>query len=645
MTISNRYNQELKELEETFQLAINADISKIKAAIASASESSIVGVGSGGSYTVASVLASLHEKYTGRVSRPSTPLELICNPNLASSSPVFLISAEGKNPDIIEALTRARLYSSRTVHVLTNKTTSPLEEQISGLSNVNNHIFHLEKKDGYLATNSMLMDAILVARSYLELNNEGEEIPESIKLLTLKYESIEEWLDKAEKFISEIPAKKGIIIVYSPQLQAIATDLESKLSEAALSFCQVVDMRSFAHGRHLWCSLRPEDFCIFSITEPTLDGLWSHTLELLPKSIPTLTMKLKSSGPWDLISGLIAEMHFVARLSALSNQDVGRPNVPDYGKKIYYTKLDELIPGPQEGVKDGIRSQLEVIGTKWPSKPSNGVVARARKSYIDIIEGQTFQAAIFDYDGTLCNSQRKDCPPSPDIVGKLLELVENNILVAIASGRGRSINGLMKSVIPPEYWSKIILGLYNGGFIGPLGSDVEDPIGSCEFLNHAIRLVRRLESLGVPIEKIRPTYPYQISIRFREGISTEYMWLVIGDSMRQAGLDLSRMVCSKHSIDILGDGIGKDKVLAHIIRTEKIHPYKIITFGDQGAWPGNDTSLLEHTYSLSVDVPSRRLDRGWNLSPSHKRDVDATAWYLDNSSITEEKELKFKFPL
>jgi len=32
---------------------------------------------------------------------------------------------------------------------------------------------------------------------------------------------------------------------------------------------------------------------------------------------------------------------------------------------------------------------------------------------------------------------------------------------------------------------------------------------------------------------------------------------------------------------------------------------------------------------LSVDLPSRRLDRGWKLAPSQKRDVDATLWYLE----------------
>jgi hypothetical protein len=84
-------------------------------------------------------------------------------------------------------------------------------------------------------------------------------------------------------------------------------------------------------------------------------------------------------------------------------------------------------------------------------------------------------------------------------------------------------------------------------------------------------------------------------------------------------------------------------LVAHIIQEFGIDPYEILTMGDQGAWPGNDSSLLEHRFSLSVDVPSRRLDRGWKLAPSHKRDVDATLWYLDQ--IRLDGGGKFSLPL
>lgn len=102
----NHYDTELDELAATYQHGLMLDVAPLRSAIAGACESSIIGVGSGGSYTVASLLCNLHETYTGRVSRPVTPLEVICNPTLAASSPVFLISAEGRNPDISEALRR-----------------------------------------------------------------------------------------------------------------------------------------------------------------------------------------------------------------------------------------------------------------------------------------------------------------------------------------------------------------------------------------------------------------------------------------------------------------------------------------------------------------------------------------------------------
>src|SRR5580698_7883819 len=123
---STHYEAELEKLPLTYKLALAANIDAVKSAIAGASESSIIGVGSGGSFTVASLLCNLHESYTGRVSRSSTPLEIICNPTLASASPVFLISAEGKNPDIIEALRRARMHSARPIHVITNRSDSAL---------------------------------------------------------------------------------------------------------------------------------------------------------------------------------------------------------------------------------------------------------------------------------------------------------------------------------------------------------------------------------------------------------------------------------------------------------------------------------------------------------------------------------------
>jgi HAD superfamily hydrolase (TIGR01484 family) len=624
------YDTELSKLAITYRDAMAADVESIKLAISGASEASIIGVGSGGSFTVASLLCNLHEAYTGHVSRPSTPLELICNPTLAASSPVFLISAEGKNPDIIEALQRARLHSSRPVHVLTNRSQCPLMEHARTLTDITPHVFELANKDGFLATNSLLLDAVLIARAYGELDQGSKQLSASIDELTINGQSIADWLTSASTFITEAAPRKGIIVVYSPLLRPIAADLESKLSEAALMFCQLADLRSFAHGRHLWLAERPSDCSILAITEPGLEDLWTRMRGLLPPGVPICTMALGGATPQDLLTGLLAQMHMVSLIAKQLGRDPGRPNVPQFGRELYYVDLPKVIPKPRELANHSERSKAEVLGANWPMRSANGIMRRAFEGFkTTFAQSKSFRAIVFDYDGTLCSSQRNESPPTPAIIDHIERLTSAGIIVGIASGRGGSIQEHLQSTIKQSLWPNIRLGLYNGGWLGHVGSPAPVPGITSEFLSHVRRIVVRLQSVGVPIERIRETHPFQVSVRFRDGVNAEKMWFVVADALRQAGIDSSTVVRSKHSVDVLGKGVNKSHLVADIVQEFSIDPYDVVTMGDQGAWPGNDSSLLEHKFSLSVDVPSRRLDRGWKLAPQHKRNVDATLWYLD----------------
>lgn len=629
----NRYDTELDLLETTYQHGLILDVAPLRSAIAGACESSIIGVGSGGSYTVASLLCNLHETYTGRVSRPVTPLEVICNPTLAASSPVFLISAEGKNPDISEALQRARRHSARTTHVLTNRATSPLIECVGRLTDVSAHVFDLEKKDGYLATNSLLLDATVIARAYSELDRQTDALPPQLSHLRIDNQSIAEWIESARDFIAEVKNRGALTVVFSPLLRPIAADLESKLSEAALLHCQLADIRSYAHGRHLWLAQRPNECAILVLSEPTLGDLWKRMATFIPTDIPTYTMRLNGSSPRDLIAGIVAQMYFVAEIARAFGKDPGRPEVPQFGRDLYYLDLPAVVPAPVDHSDGAELSKSEVLGAHWPSVRGTGAILREREAFCETLGKQHFRAIVFDYDGTLCSSQRKEGPPPKNVLNHIEQLVRNGVVVGIASGRGGSIQERLQESLPADVLAHIQLGLYNGGWINNAASAPSPKNETSEFLSHVTRIAVRLRNLGAPIQDVRTTHPYQVSIRFREGLSTEQMWFVMADSLRQAGLDLSSMVRSKHSIDVLAKGIGKARLIAHIIQSFKIDPQAILTMGDQGAWPGNDTALLEHRYSLSVDVPSRRLDRGWKLAPNHLRDVDATLWYLDQLTI------------
>jgi hypothetical protein len=636
------YDAELEGLPTTYESALAADITTIKAAIAGASMSSIIGVGSGGSFTVASLLCNLHETYTGRVSRPATPLEIICNPTLAAASPVFLISAEGKNPDVIEALERSRGHSSRTVHLLTNRSISPLTECAEGLRDLSVHVFELVQKDGYLATNSLLLDSVLIARAYGELDKDQNQVPPSMADLRLGEQTVDMWLSEAQNFVQSAVKRKGIIVVFSPLLRPVAADLESKLSESALLYCQLADLRSFAHGRHLWLAERPNDCAILALIEPSLQLLWERMRAIFPPEVPTLTMSFAGAKPRDLLAGVVAEMKLVSALANTIGRDPARPHVPQFGVDLHYADLPNLIPTPRDGENGSEHAKYEVLGARWPTVEHRGLMRRALDTFKASFEQQVFRSIVFDYDGVLCNSQRHDSPPPEPIIDRLIDLVEAGVIVGIASGRGGSIQERLQESLPVSMLQKVQLGLYNCGYIADI--DTTPPAkGTSEFLSHVTRIVRRLKTIGVPIEFIKTTHPYQVSVRFRHGVNVEDTWFVIADALGQAGLDMSRVVRSKHSVDILGPGVNKSHLVAHIVQRFKIDPYQVLTFGDQGAWPGNDSSLLEHRFSLSVDQPSRRLDRGWKVAPFHKRDVDATLWYLDRIQFRENGEFTISF--
>lgn len=634
MPDSSLYAAELESLAGIIKAAGDIDISELARSIEAASTASILGVGSGGSYSVAAFLCHLHELFTGRLSRAGTPLEIICNPTLAAESPVFIVSSEGKNPDVVEALNRVRSWTARPVHIITNRTTSPLTVEAAANPDVRLHMFPLPDKDGYLATRSLILNAVQIARSYLHLDGRTHAVPEELLKVTGQDSLARSWLND-NSLIDTIAQRQSVIVVHSPLLRPIAIDLESKLAESALLHCQLADLRSFAHGRHQWLASRAEDTAIVALIEPTLDQLWVKTQALLPKSFPILSLSLPNADPWHLIVGLIAQMYFVGAVAERRKVDPARPPIGTFARDLHYMPLTNAIPQSAPPNDLGTTNKRLALGTRWPARPRSGAMRRAVKSFIEDLSGHPFRAVIFDYDGTLCGASQRTEPLSAGVVRHLTRLSEHGVVIGIASGRGGSVIESLQASIPPSLWPKFYIGLYNGGYAATLDEAKRDlpNLPFDEFLGHVTRILHRLDELGLPIEAIRPTHPYQVSLRFKEGVSTDQMWFVISDFLRQAGIRLSGVVRSSHSIDILADGVSKSRLIAGLIEHFRMDPYELLAMGDKGSWPGNDFDILEHRYSLSVDTPSRRLDRGWNIAPPYKRFVDAAIWYMDRFKL------------
>ena len=124
--MGKRFIDELQELPTTMQWAAEQDVTLLRRAIQLYGDRGLLAVGSGGSFTAAAYAADQHFRAFGRPSQAITPLEVFQVPaNAAANAAGLLLSAEGKNHDILAAAKQLRLRACPTIG-LTLRSTSPL---------------------------------------------------------------------------------------------------------------------------------------------------------------------------------------------------------------------------------------------------------------------------------------------------------------------------------------------------------------------------------------------------------------------------------------------------------------------------------------------------------------------------------------
>ena len=161
-----RYAREMTRLAETFDWAAAADLRPLSQAVRNAGLSPLRAIGSGGSLTGAHALASLHQRYTGRLATATTPLGAVDEP-LDSVAATWLLSASGSNIDIVAAARTLIPREPRQLAVLCGREASPLARLCRQHPFVD-LLLHPPPsgKDGFLATNSLLGFTVLLTRSY-----------------------------------------------------------------------------------------------------------------------------------------------------------------------------------------------------------------------------------------------------------------------------------------------------------------------------------------------------------------------------------------------------------------------------------------------------------------------------------------------
>lgn len=610
------FQSELAQLPQTYLWASEFPVEPLANAIRR-SKVPLLAVGSGGSFTTACLAAALHEQHFGLPAGPMTPLEIAQSGINLREMAVLLLTAGGKNPDILGAFHSVVRREPKRLTIVCATTGSKLASAAAEHSTVEVCEFDPPPgRDGFLATNSLLASGLLLIRGYASAAGVASQLPDSLESLGgAQFRKID---------FSSLLQKETILILYPPSLRTVAVEIESKFTEAALGHVQTADYRQFAHGRHHWLAKRGSDTAVLALRAGADEAVATRTLRLLPDSIPVVRLDLPPGGPVASLAGIAHGFELVRQAGEARRIDPGDPGVPEFGRRMYNLEVFPRMP-PR-----GLIADAEVaIGRKCrlPGvRRSPTVWEDAYARFLATLGSAKIRAVVLDYDGTLCDEAKRFNPLPTSVAGELARILRAGIPVGIATGRGKSVRERLQEALPRDLWGRVVVGYYNGGEIGPLSND-ECPDGTKQ-VSEPLRPVEELLDrhgpfLGRCETELRL---HQITLKPADSVPLNRLWQCVqGLVAHLAGV---RVLRSGHSVDILAPGVSKLAVVRRAAELAGCSTDEVLCVGDQGCWPGNDHELLSTPLSLSANVTSADPDRCWNLAPAGSSESQATLGYL-----------------
>lgn len=627
------FNKEIAKVYEIFDWASNLETQEISDNIFDNPETPLFVVGSGGSLSACYYGASLYQT-SGSVGKAVTPLELYFSKQVISNSKLLFISAAGSNIDILAGFREVVKCEPKSVITICMRKDAQLTNLARKYSISKPFEFNIPTgKDGFLATNSLVSFFTILHKIFNKNINAGLDRPS----VTFN--------KKLFSFLQQVDESTTFTILYGGWGQAVAIDIESKFTEAALGTVLLSDYRNFAHGRHHWFAKRANNSAVIAIITPFEEKLALSTLSILPDEIPKFILGSRYNSSFSAIDLLIKSLFITKEFGLKRKIDPGNPGVPQFGRRLYNLKYSGLLK-KDDTVDLPYKIQLAIrrkTGAHTLSELSRSELKFWEKKYYEFVKrlrNARFGAIIFDYDGTLCSKENRFKGLSEEISKQLIRTVKAGITLGIATGRGKSVRDVLQKIIPKHYYKNIIIGYYNGSDISSL-DDNSHPDKSRLSEKSLTKFKKILDDKITPSDFFKVELrPYQLTISVNEKEKWNKARLVIQSIVAQYADDNIKFVESSHSIDIIVKPYASKLNLVKACNELNNNRGLLTTslcIGDRGQWPGNDFELLSSPFSLSVDEVSRDPDTCWNLSPLGLRNDKACLEYLKTIRFSQNK--------
>lgn len=618
------FEKELNQLVNTYKLATTINIDLFKAAISKTLMKPLYIIGSGGSLSACHFAEILHQE-SGMIGKAMSPLESFYLQKSLHHGNVLIITAGGKNKDILFAFDQALNAEPQFILNLCASSNSPLAKRACKFDLSSTFEFPLPTgKDGFLASNSLLAFFILLARIYNFHINRA----------SLHKTEIQKFKNEVDVFLAKMGSTNPTFaVLYGGWSKPVAIDIESKLTEAALANSLLADFRNFGHGRHHWFDKKRKNSAIISLASGYEEELAEKTLNLLPKDIPILRINSDKNSAAATIELLIKSFYLIDKIGKLQGIDPGRPGVPGFGSKLYrlsytrlYKKSQAFDKSPYYQIQRKLRPEniSDLTQEKLKKWVSN------YKKYVATLSSTRFGSIVLDYDRTLCSEENRLLGPNAEIAEELSKILKAGFLVGIVTGRGSSVKKDLRKCLPEKYWPNVFIGYYNGAEIGSL-SDDNHPDGKegNESIFVELRRLFKETAIGKEIQITQRTS--QLTIECSDPSEWESIKSFIYQkamTVRNAGFMILE---SSRSLDIIKrPSVSKLNILNYLKKQLEANnlAQECLCIGDKGKWPGNDFELLGTPFSLSVNEVSLDPHSCWNLAPLGIRNTGACFLYL-----------------
>ena len=630
------YAIELSELDATYSWARQADVSELARSVRKGAGFPLIAVGSGGSLTSAHFVSMLHTSFTGHASQVFTPLEVATTAQHLAGTSVLICSAGGSNPDVLSATNAVIKRAPHQLFAITTKQHTPLGKQFAAAEWPQCHSFSTPtKKDGFLATNSLLATMILFTRAYETWAGVDTCLSTTLSSLLHADSSREAFLKQLHDEVSPLVSRGALVVVHDAITKPAAMDVESRLTEAGLLPVQPADFRNFAHGRHHWLARHGKSTSVLAFSEQESE-IARRTLALIPSDVPRHHIRVDGRIR-GAINAVCHSIFLAAVAGAEKGLDPGRPHVPPFGRKLYHLRHK----GPRsDDVNERMLAAIEgKSGLPLTALVLQGVLETWEhhyKSFVKRLGTASIAAVVLDYDGTLCSPTRRLEGPSPDIVEKLNQLLGAGLMVAVATGRGKSVRKTLCSVIKKVNQKRLIIGYHNGAEISVL-SDSSCPSDDRPFASELVAIAEALRASElIRKEATIEAKGQQIAIELLPTGDAKLLFAEVTRLLQREYNQNLSVVTSTHSIDILPQSVSKTKVVEEVLARLGHHDHAtsaVLCIGDRGCPPGNDADLLRHPLALSVDEVSANPSTCWNLATPGLRFDSACLEYLSRLKV------------